>query len=203
MRKPDHRRPAGSRPAPRKADKPSVTSYADHDVISVPNPLEKFVHRIDGAADDPVARAEQALQNLSVEFDGWMNDELVILERTRAAIAREGVTKPHADALFRAAHDIKGDGATFGYPLAAAAAESLCRIIEHAPDHARLPLPLIDYHIDAIAAIVREHDRIGADEVAQSLVGRLREVADDYLIQVNQDRPEHLVAIRSPGLAPR
>ncbi len=34
------------------------------------------------------------------------------------------------EALFRAAHDIKGQAATLGFPLAAAVADSLCRLIE-------------------------------------------------------------------------
>lgn len=51
-----------------------------------------------------------------------------------AAIARDGLNGENREELFRAAHDIKGGAATFGFPTAAAAAESLCRIIEHAPD---------------------------------------------------------------------
>ncbi|MGC3956684.1 MAG: Hpt domain-containing protein [Verrucomicrobiota bacterium] len=43
------------------------------------------------------------------------------------------------DELFHAAHDIKGDAATFGYPSAAPIAESLCRLIEHTPDLAQDP----------------------------------------------------------------
>ena len=45
-------------------------------------------------------------------------------------------------------------------PAPAAAAESLCRIIDHAPDLAKVPAELIGNHIKAIQAIVREHARI-------------------------------------------
>src|SRR5262245_32268163 len=41
------------------------------------------------------------------------------------------------DALFHAAHDIKGEAATFGFPAVASAAQSLCRLIEHTLDIAR------------------------------------------------------------------
>ena len=44
--------------------------------------------------------------------------------------------------LFRAAHDIKGEASTFGFPAVAGVAESLCRLIEHTPDMQRIPLTL-------------------------------------------------------------
>ena len=56
------------------------------------------------------------------------------LSAAHAAILSDGFTNDTREELFRAAHDIKGDAATFGFPSAGAAAESLCRIIEHAPD---------------------------------------------------------------------
>lgn len=194
----------GPKPKARRIDPPVVAEFGDHQVITLSNPLGLLVRRTDDGAptDDPVARAERALQSLSGQFDGWMREELELLERTREHISGEGLSQKSCDALFRAAHDIRGDGATFGYASAARAADSLCRVIEHAPDVARLPLELVDYHIDAIRAIVREHGKIGASEVAEALCQRLRAVADEYLIDVNRDRPEHLDAVRAPSIAP-
>ena len=72
----------------------------------------------------------------------------------------DGFTDDTREELFRAAHDIKGDAATFGFPSAGAAAESLCRIIEHAPDLDQVPSDLIAHHINAIQAIVRERTKL-------------------------------------------
>lgn len=152
--------------------------------------------------DDPVGRAEQALADLSVEFVAWMSVECGRLAAAYAAIQKDGFNAQTREELFRAAHDIKGDAATFGYPTAAAAAESLCRIIEHAPDLDHVPGELIVHHINAIQAIVREQTKIDAIGMADELSARLRGVADEYLIHVNRDRPEHLEAILSPSLAP-
>ena len=69
--------------------------------------------------DDPVARAEQALAQLSGEFAGWMHSECERLEAARQNIKRDGFNKKSHDELFRAAHDIKGEAATFGYPAVA------------------------------------------------------------------------------------
>lgn len=180
-----------------------VETFEAHQVITQPNPLRKVMRRVDERElDDPVGRAEQALADLSVEFAAWMKDECARLASAYAAIEKDGFNAQTREELFRAAHDIKGDAATFGYPTAAAAAESLCRIIEHAPDLDKVPGELIVHHINAIQAIVREQTKIDMIGMADQLSARLRGVADEYLIHVNRDRPEHLEAILSPSLVP-
>ncbi|MFG3756959.1 hypothetical protein, partial [Klebsiella pneumoniae] len=95
-----------------------------------------------------------------------------------------------------------GDAATFGYPIAAAAAESLCRLMEHAPDLDKAPLDLVSHHVSAIQAIVREHSRIDRMGMADELSRQLRGLADKFLIEANRNRPEHLEAILAPSIVP-
>jgi HPt (histidine-containing phosphotransfer) domain-containing protein len=180
-----------------------VETYPDYQIIRQPNPLYGAVKRIsEQGHDDPVARAEQALNELSGEFEGWMQEECSRLALAHAAIIKQGFNAETQAELFRAAHDIKGDAATFGYPIAAAAAESLCRILEHAPDVAKVPGDLIAHHVNAIQAIVREHRRFGVDSVAGELSRKLRGVADEFLAAVNKDRPDHLEVILAPSIIP-
>jgi HPt (histidine-containing phosphotransfer) domain-containing protein len=180
-----------------------IKAFADHHVITQPNPLRKVLRRAtETDRDDPVARAEQALAGLSGEFKKWMAIEADRLSAAHAVVLKRGFTDQTREELFRAAHDIKGDAATFGYPSAGAAAESLCRIIEHAPDLEKVPSELIVYHINAIQAIVRERTKLDTVSTATALSRQLRGVADEYLIKVNRDRPEHLEAIMAPSIAP-
>jgi chemotaxis protein histidine kinase CheA len=180
-----------------------IQRFPDHQVITQPNPLRKVLRRVaDEDRDDPVARAEKALADLSGEFKNWMVVETERLAAAHGAILKDGFTKATRDELFRAAHDIKGDASTFGFPSAGAAAESLCRVIEHAPDLAKVPSELIAHHINAIQAIVRQRTKLDTISMANELSSRLRGVADEYLARVNRDRPEHLEAILAPGIAP-
>jgi chemotaxis protein histidine kinase CheA len=180
-----------------------IQRFPDHQVITQPNPLRKVLRRVaDEDRDDPVARAEKALADLSGEFKNWMVVETERLAAAHAAILKDGITKATRDELFRAAHDIKGDASTFGFPSAGAAAESLCRVIEHAPDLAKVPSELIAHHINAIQAIVRQRTKLDTISMANELSSRLRGVTDEYLARVNRDRPEHLEAILAPGIAP-
>ena len=139
---------------------------------------------------------------MSTEFAEWMQSECERLETARQEVVRQGFTeKTHAE-LFRAAHDIKGEAATFGYPAVVGAADSLCRLLEHTPGMSRIPLTLVEQHVDAVRAIAREHARDDLASVAGTLTRRLREVTDEFLRSENVDRPDYLEGIFAPTLAP-
>ena len=188
--------------AHRKDDTPSVATYADHEVITPPHELRKAVAPAMPSDDDPVARAEAALVALSSEFSNWMQAECERLEAARQSLKRLGFTEKTHQALFHAAHDIKGEAATFGYPEAAGVAESLCRLLEHSPEITHIPLKLVDQHVDAVRAIAREHARPDVANVASELTQRLRDVTDDFLKRENRFRPDYLESIFAPSLAP-
>jgi len=182
----------------------ATATYGDHEVITPENKLRKVVSvqpYLPGE-EDPVARAEKALAALEPEFAAWMDSECDRLDKGRQMVSKGGFTKTNKETLFHAAHDIKGEAATFGFPLVAAAADSLCRLIEYTPDANRIPIKLVDQHVDAVRAIYREYSRSDAEELAASLTGRLREVTDEFLIHENRDRPEILEQIAGPSIVP-
>jgi HPt (histidine-containing phosphotransfer) domain-containing protein len=185
-----------------KDNKASVATFADHEVITPPNKLRKALMRASTSDDDPVARAEQALAQLSTEFSDWMDSECERLDAARREVKAKGFNTLTRDALFHAAHDIKGEAATFGYPTVASPADSLCRLIEHSADLDRIPLALVDQHVDAVRAIVRENARPDIDAMALALTQRLREVTDEFLAHENRNRPDYFDDIFGPPLVP-
>jgi len=189
--------------APRK-NTAAIATYGDHEVITPENKLRKAISaRLPmPGEEDPVVRAEKALAELSGEFAAWMHSECERLDEARRAVVRGGFTSANKDALFHAAHDIKGEAATFGFPALASAADSLCRLIDLSPDPSRIPIKLVDQHVDAVRAIFREYARSDAKDLAALLTHRLREVADDFLVRENRDRPEVLEQVKGPPIAP-
>jgi HPt (histidine-containing phosphotransfer) domain-containing protein len=187
----------------RAKDAIAIVTYGDHEVITPENRLRGAVSTNTPGEphDDTVARAEKALAQLSCEFGSWMDSECDRLDKARRAFAKD-VARSNADALFHAAHDIKGEAATFGYPAIASAAESLCRLIEYKPDTARIPLKLIDQHVDAVRAIYREYARSDAKELAATLTKRLHEVTGEFLRHENRGRSEVLDQLKGPSIVP-
>jgi HPt (histidine-containing phosphotransfer) domain-containing protein len=181
----------------------AVTTYGDHEMIVPQNKLRKAVSdRPLDPADDPVARAEKALTDLSGEFSSWMDEECNRLDQARQTCKTAGFTTHNKERLFHAAHDIKGEAATFGFPACAGAADSLCRLIEYAPDPTKIPIKLVDQHVDAVRAIVREYLRSDAIDLAAELNKRLREVTDEFLLHENRERPDVVASILGPSIIP-
>jgi hypothetical protein len=190
-----------------RSDAPTVSTFSDHEVIVPRHKLAEAVIVTGGDASpdlDAIARAEAALAELSAEFAVWMRDECERLDAARTAVKSSGLGGKPLEDLFRAAHDIKGQATTFGYPLAADAADSLCRLLEHTPDLKRVPLVLVDQHVDGVRAIIREDARADGNKIATALADRLRRVTDEFLVQENRHRPEYLdgIVTVAPPLAP-
>jgi hypothetical protein len=75
--------------------------------------------------------------------------------------------------LYLRAHDLKGLGTTYGYQLITRIAGSLCRLIDDKDKRAHAPLDLIDAHIDAIKAAVRDDIKTDEHPVGRTLVEEL------------------------------
>ena len=87
--------------AKEKSGDVEIKKFADHHVITQPNPLRKVLRRVaDEDLDDPVARAEKALADLSGEFKNWMVIETDRLAAAHAAILKDGFTNAAREELF-------------------------------------------------------------------------------------------------------
>jgi hypothetical protein len=123
-----------------------------------------------------IARAEAALRDLSENFDAWMSQDADRLDGARLAARASRFAEAETEQLFCRAHDVKGLAATYDYPLATTIAASLCRLIEspgvralarHAPS-------LIEAHVDAIRAVVRDRVKDPNDATGKALAQALR-----------------------------
>ncbi|WP_396593393.1 Hpt domain-containing protein [Brevundimonas sp. R86498] len=138
-------------------------------VIRPPNTLlAKVGGGFGGINADAIAKAEEALKAMSGQFGQWLQDEVSKLDAAQTAIRAEGYTPTTAEALFYRAHDLKGLGATYQYPIVTRIAGSLCRLLDDPARRMAAPMILIDAHVDAIRAVVR--DQIQTDEHATGRV---------------------------------
>jgi hypothetical protein len=128
-----------------------------------------------GLAADPdaIARAEAALKSLSANFETWMADELKKLLAARAAIGQSGLVGETGEELYRRAHDLKGLGATYEYPIVTRLAASLCRLTHDAMRRASVPMPLVDDHIEAVRHAVEGQIKTEDDPWAASAASDL------------------------------
>jgi len=151
-------------------------------VINQPNSLKlKLGGRFGGIDMAAIAKAEAALASLSGNFAQWMQEELQKLEAARQAIRVDGMTTQSAEGLYYRAHDLKGLGATYDFPLITRIAASLCRLIDDPETREAAPMFLVDGHIDAIRAAVRDEIRTDTHPVGKVLIAELERRVDEFI----------------------
>ncbi len=151
-------------------------------VIRPPNPLRAKVGGGFGGIDaSAIARAEEALKAMSAQFGQWLNDEVAKLDKAQADIRNRGYTPETAEALYFRAHDLKGLGTTYEYPLVTRIAASLCRMLDDADKRMQAPLAVVDAHIDAIKAVVRDKIQTDDHPVGRDLAETLEARAAEHL----------------------
>lgn len=141
-------------------------------MFQAPNPLRLKVGGGRLGAIDPaaIAKAEAALKSLSGNFTQWLNDEIAKLDNARAAITTGGQTPETMESLYLRAHDLKGLGATYGFPVITKIAGLLCRQIDDKAKRLDVSLGLIDAHIDAIKTAARDDIKTEDHPIGQALV---------------------------------
>jgi hypothetical protein len=149
-----------------------MTDAADGELIPPNNSLRLKVGggRLDMAA---VEKAEAALKSLAGNFAEWLGDEIGKLEAARARTLLNGMDSPDGESLYIRAHDLKGLGGTYEFPLITRLAGSLCRLIEEPANRTLAPAALVDAHIKAIRAALRDNVRTDADPTVQALAAGL------------------------------
>lgn len=128
-------------------------------------------------------RADAAMESLSSEFSGWLASDVKALVDAHARHAADASAQTRA-AFLRAAHDIKGQAATFNFPLMARVAASLSRLLGEMPAGRELPPGLADAHVQAVQVIHRENIQDTANPMAQMLCAELDAKVSETLAAV-------------------
>ena len=150
-------------------------------LIQVPNTLRLKVGGRLGAIDPAaIAKAEAALKSLAGNFGEWLQDEVTKLEAARQRVRAEGLNAETAENLYLRAHDLKGLGATYEYPLVTRIAGSLCKLIDEPTKRAAAPMNLVDAHIDAIKAAVKGGIQTDTHPLGHALVTELEQQVKDF-----------------------
>lgn len=104
--------------------------------------------------EQAILRALNAADGLIGAYQGWAVDDLEALWR----VFQDASAKGQADVrkMYDIAHEIRGQGGTFGFPLITAVADSLCKFLDGRKRLAARHLEIIRIHILAMKAVFRQ-----------------------------------------------
>ena len=171
--------------------------WPEYQVIEAEDGLKKKA-LVPGSKKDAIAeatkKAEAAVDMLSAQFPMWMQTESQKLSAVRNEIAAKGFSDERLDRFFTCAHDIKGQAHTFGYPIAGIISKLLCALIEQAAQPSKIPLAVMDQHVYAISAIVRENIKGDGTDQARNIVNGLNVLNQSTLKKINREHSKALAS---------
>lgn len=128
-----------------------------------------------GIDAEALARAEAALAALAGGYLRWAEADMAALraalaEARAAAPAARGVACAH---VFAVAHNIKGQAATFGYPLLTRLGNAVCRLLESDTAADDGVLARVEALVTAMGEVVTRNLRDDGGAAGRDLVLRL------------------------------
>ena len=146
----------------------------DAEVIAVPNLLQAKVGGPISQADmHMIEKAEEALKDLRADFGQWLEEEVGKLEEAAKAVKAKGLAGPEGEELFVRAHDLRGLGSTYEFPIVTRLAASLAKMTDMQEKRDKASAALALAHVGAIRAALSQNIRNDEDAVASELAGEL------------------------------
>lgn len=103
-----------------------------------------------------VTKAEQAVSQMAGDFAQWIEQMVDKVVAERQTLGAGPITKATATKLYTTVLETKSLGETYGYPLISRFSHSLCRLLIRLEGPREAPIALVDAHIAAIRAALRE-----------------------------------------------
>lgn len=131
---------------------------------------------------DTLEEAQRELESWSEDFVDWASVYIKGIDQAFAKCdtANKRVQRNALNTINTHAHELRGLGGTFGFPLVTTVSISLFELTHVRVDPSDECLKLIKNHIDSLKAIVRENVRGEGGPIGQELVKELNERNKEY-----------------------
>jgi len=151
------------------------------EIIKPPNVLKSKVREGGPGAVDlaTLERAENVIAAMADSYLEWVQEDLQRIDEAYKNLSNAtGDRKKEAEAVSQIAHDIKGQGGSFGYDLMTVIGNELCRLIERVDTYGEAEVQAIKVHIDALKLVIKSNMKDDGGANGQALVAGIRQVGD-------------------------
>ncbi|WP_425407506.1 Hpt domain-containing protein [Hwanghaeella sp.] len=143
-----------------------------------PNRLADKVPKTGGKTlKQAIADADRAIDRLSKDYGKHLADDMAALEKYMAAV-KSAPTAANLKTLFRLVHNMRGQAATFGFPLITEVGRSLCLYLLETEHESEVNVALIEQHVNALRVIYREKIEGQGDTVSRQVVEALMKAVE-------------------------
>ncbi len=121
------------------------------------------------------AEAEAKLAELTDDYMASAGADLARIQAALAAAEAEPATAAaHLETLRSLVHDMKGQGATFGYPLVTEIGQSLHEFLTELSAPREIALKIIGHHVDALSSVIKNDIQGDGGEVGREVISVFR-----------------------------
>ena len=112
--------------------------------------------------DEAIRRAEEVVENMSDTYLEWVEADLNKIQELYDQLVSDTVDEMrdvYLDKIFKVAHDIKGQGGSFGFDLVTSIGNHLCRLIELFDDQnvkESTQNEAIKIHVDSMRLVISD-----------------------------------------------
>ncbi|MEH6629324.1 MAG: hypothetical protein V7776_00770 [Halopseudomonas aestusnigri] len=148
---------------------------------------------------DIVASAEAALSDMESDYQIWVAEDVrkisEFLTSAKNSAKNNATISANKDQvgeekfieeIHAIGHNIKGQAATFNFPLLTSAAKSLCHFIQENEVTAAKRLDLVEAHVDAMKIIISQKIKGSGGDMGRGLITALEEAVDKILTSENK-----------------
>ena len=172
---------------PGQASQPSKSSEVW--LFRLPNHLKRKASKGSvgmGPGEVPTAllqQAEESLERAALDFADWAEAYLVNLSKLCAEAAETtGPRRRFFGEINLLAHELRGQGGTFGYPLITTFGKMLYDATYEGSPEDDNALEIVKAHIDAMRAVIREKVSGDGGQVGRDLLKSLKSAIDRYAV---------------------
>ena len=132
--------------------------------------------------EDMLARAEAAVRELTSDYPGWaMADVEQLLQQIASIPPGAAREDPIVTSTHKKAHDMRGQGGSFGYPVITAIAESFCRFLNGLSTVDKKALEILAAHAKAMRVILANGLAGDGGPAGKKLIGELQAVVQKHV----------------------
>jgi chemotaxis protein histidine kinase CheA len=125
--------------------------------------------------------AEAALEKMAEDYPDWVSGLIVKLQEQHGrCVDSPEKRRESLEAINHIAHDMKGQGGTFGYPLITTIADSLYGFSYSRDEITDNQVELIKAHLDAMRAVIRGRVSGSGGEIGEKLIEGLNQAITKY-----------------------
>lgn len=146
---------------------------SQHRIIRPANRLHIKARFSDLSVSQMMAKAHRVMAVIAQSYSQCLRADLEALAAVQKKLQAQPNGAGNKAELFRISHDIRGQAASFGYDMASHVGTSLCQYLERQDYLGANQLKVVDAHINAIRAYLRQFLKGDGGAVGQAIMVEL------------------------------